>query len=122
MPWTTDQLDVLGRAAELQISSYRADGTLRRWTPIWVVRVGDDLYIRSAYGADGAWYRNATRHSAARVRADGIETDVALEPAVDPATNTEIDAAYRAKYRGQESALRPMLAPPAMGTSLRLRV
>lgn len=46
--------------------------------------------------------------------------DVALEPAADPATNADIDAAYRAKYRGHGSSLRTMIEAPASATSLRL--
>ena len=56
MAWTSDQLARIADAEVLQVSSYRSDGTLRRWTPIWVVRVGDGLYVRTAYGRDSAWY------------------------------------------------------------------
>ena len=48
MTWRGDQLSRIAGSEELQISTRRLDGTLRRWTPIWVVRVGDALYIRSA--------------------------------------------------------------------------
>ena len=41
--WTSDELDRIGSADELRIASPRADGTLRPYVPIWVVRVGDDL-------------------------------------------------------------------------------
>ncbi len=46
--WTSDELSKIGSAEELEIASLRADGTLRKSTTIWVVRVGDDLYIRSS--------------------------------------------------------------------------
>lgn len=64
MGWNSDQLDRASASEELYISSYcyRHDGSLRRSTTIWVVRVGDDLYARSAYGTEGGWYRNAMRH------------------------------------------------------------
>lgn len=120
MAWQPDELDRIGGTQELQISTYRDDGTLRRFVPIWVVRVGDDLYVRSALGPDGAWYRNAVRRRAARIKVGGAERDVALEPAADPATNADIDAAYRAKYRGHGSSLRTMIEAPASATSLRL--
>ena len=57
--WTRDELDKIGTAEELKIASLRRDGTLRKPTTIWVVRVGDDLYIRSAYGPTSAWFRGA---------------------------------------------------------------
>src|SRR3712207_8294259 len=57
--WTPDELSRIGGAEELQIASLRPDGTLRRYVTIWVVRVGDDLYVRSAYGKDNPWFRRA---------------------------------------------------------------
>jgi hypothetical protein len=45
--WTNDELNKIGTAEELEIAPVREDGTLRKPTTIWVVRVGDDLYVRS---------------------------------------------------------------------------
>jgi hypothetical protein len=45
--WTDEQLDRIGTAQELGVASLRADGTLRQPVTIWVVREGDDLYVRS---------------------------------------------------------------------------
>ncbi len=50
--WTADELARIGRPDELQVSSRRPDGSLRPYITIWVVRLGDDLYVRSAYGPD----------------------------------------------------------------------
>lgn len=120
MPLDPETRDRIGTASEIHISSYRRDGSLRRWTPIWVVQVGDDLYIRSAYGTEGGWYRWATARQVARVRVDGFETDVALRPAADADTNAAVDAAYTEKYRSQPSALAPMVAETAAATTTRL--
>ena len=46
-------------AEELGLASRRADGTLRGFVTMWVVRVGDDVYVRSAHGPDNPWYRRA---------------------------------------------------------------
>jgi hypothetical protein len=51
--WTNDELAKIGTAQELQIASARRDGTLRNPRTIWVVRVGEDLYVRSMYGRGG---------------------------------------------------------------------
>ncbi len=48
--WTNDELTKIGTAEELQIAARRGDGTLRNPVTIWVVRLGDDLYIRSVKG------------------------------------------------------------------------
>src|SRR2546426_10491648 len=63
--WTTDELDNIDAADELEIASVRSDGMLRNPTTIWVVRLGDDLYVRSVNGRTGTWFRApkiATKH------------------------------------------------------------
>jgi hypothetical protein len=118
--WNQDRLEQIGGTDELRITSYRDDGSLRRWTPIWVVQVGDDLYIRSVRGREGAWYRHAAAGHAARIRAGDLETDVMVEPADDASTNAQVEEAYRAKYRGRESSVGAITAPAAAETTLRL--
>jgi hypothetical protein len=49
-PWSSEELSRIGQAEELQVAAARPDGTMRSHVTIWVVRIGDDLYIRSAYG------------------------------------------------------------------------
>jgi hypothetical protein len=118
--WTADELDRIGASDELQITTDRPDGSSRRWTPIWVVRAGDDLYVRSYRGADGAWYRHATRDGHGRVRAGGLDHEVTF---TEPPTSTReaVDDAYRAKYaRYGDTYLRPMLDAPATAATLRL--
>jgi hypothetical protein len=55
--WTAEELTRARRADELRIASRRADGSLRRYVTIWVVRLGDELYVRSAYGYDNPWFQ-----------------------------------------------------------------
>ncbi len=74
--WTSDELTKIGTAEELQIASLRDDGTLRNPVTIWVVRVGDDLYVRCVNGRTGAWFRGTQTRHAGRVRAGGVEKDV----------------------------------------------
>ncbi|OLT52271.1 DUF2255 family protein [Cellulosimicrobium sp. CUA-896] len=95
--WTADELDRVGRAEELQVSSVRTDGSLRPYVTIWVVRVGDDVYVRSAYGPENGWFRRALSSGRGRVRAGGVEKDVTFEQ-VGSEAGGEIDAAYHAKY------------------------
>ena len=54
--WTSDELDKIGEAEELEIASLRCDGTLCKPVTIWVVRCRDDLYIRSGYGRSSNWF------------------------------------------------------------------
>jgi hypothetical protein len=95
--WTADELTRIGGAEELQVSSTRPDGTLRPYVTIWTVRVGDDLYIRSAYGSENPWFVRAKASGTGRIRAGGIEKDVTFESA-DSDVHADIDAAYHTKY------------------------
>jgi hypothetical protein len=95
--WTPDELDRVGEAEEIRLASRRADGSLRPYVTMWVVRAGGDLYVRSAYGPDNPWYRRATASGTGRIRAGGIERDVSFAQA-PPEVQGDIDAAYHAKY------------------------
>jgi hypothetical protein len=118
--WTRDELDKIGRAEELQIAALRPDGTLRKPVTIWVVRHGEDLYVRSGYGQRAAWYRGTQRRREGHINAGGIDKDVTFVDA-DPALNDQIDAAYRTKYRRHEARwVDPMVAAEARATTIKL--
>ena len=61
--WTSDELERVEAADELQIRSALADGRMGSPRTIWVVRLGDDLYVRSVNGRTSDWFRgtSATR-------------------------------------------------------------
>jgi hypothetical protein len=95
--WTGDELTRIGEAEELQLASARPDGTLRPYVTMWVVRAGDDLYVRSAYGPDNPWFRRARASGIGRIQAAGLERDVTFAEAA-PGVHAAIDAAYHTKY------------------------
>ncbi|MFI6742818.1 DUF2255 family protein [Nonomuraea sp. NPDC050451] len=119
--WTSDELTRIGTADELQIAPVRDDGTPRTPVPIWIVRDGDDLYIRSYRGTDGTWYRTARASHHAHITAGGIDKDVALAEENDPGVNDRIDAAYRTKYRRYGGTyVATMVAAQARATTFKL--
>jgi hypothetical protein len=71
--WTNDELSTIEAAEELEISPRWRDGTLRDPVTIWVVRHGDDLYVRSVNGRGSSWFRGAQVRHDGRVRAGGVE-------------------------------------------------
>jgi len=118
--WTSDELDKIAAAEELQLASVRRDGTLRNPMTIWVVRHGDDLYVRSAYGRTSRWFRGTQDRHEGRIRAGGVDKDVTFVDA-DPDINDQIDAAYRAKYhRYGARYIDPMVAPEARAATIKL--
>ena len=116
--WTSDELNKIGRAEELKIASLRGDGTLRNPVTIWVIRLGDDLYVRSVNGRSGTWFRGAQVRHEGHIRAGGVEKEVTFVDA-DPDLNDQIDAAYRTKYRRYAaSIIRSILSPEARSATI----
>jgi len=97
--WTSEELTKIETAEELRIASLRSDGTLRKPVIIWVVRVGDDLYVRSVNGRTSAWFRGVQTRHEGHIRAGGVDKDVTFVEESDLDINNQIDAAYRTKYR-----------------------
>ena len=119
--WTSNELNKIGTAEELQIASLRRDGTLRAPVTIWVVRVGDDLYVRSVNGRASAWFRGVQTHHEGRIRAGGVDKDIAFveEPASD--INDQVDAAYGTKYRRYAaSIIDHIMSPEARSATIKL--
>lgn len=118
--WTSNDLNKIGTADELEIASLRRDGTLRKPVTIWVVRHGDDLYVRSAYGRTSAWFRGTQARHEGRIHAGGVDKDVRFV-AADGDVNDAIDAAYRAKYRRYPATyVDHVVSPEARSTTIRL--
>jgi len=119
--WTADELDTIGGTDELRIAPLRADGTLRRPVTIWVVRVGDDLYVRSYRGTGSSWYRGVRATHTGHVQSGGVDKNVTFVEEQDPATGDAIDAAYRDKYRNYgASFVDPMITEIARNATIKL--
>ncbi len=119
--WSKDVLEAIAAADEIRLAIRRRDGSLRRPVIVWVVRVGDDLYVRSYLGNRAAWYRAVQATHQGRVLANGVEQDVTFVEEADPKLNAQIDAAYRNKYRSHgASYVEAMVAPEVRATTLRL--
>lgn len=95
--WTGDELQRIGDATELQLAVARSDSTLRPYVTMWAVRVGGEIYVRSAGGPDRPWYRYAQASGAGRIRAGGVERNVTFSEAPGDA-DVAIDSAYHSKY------------------------
>ena len=119
--WTSDELDQIGTADELELTTLRSDGRPRKPVTIWVVRNGDHLFIRSWRGERAAWFRSAQARHQGHIQADGIDRDVLFVDAAAQDLNDQIDAAYRTKYTPvAPSYVEPMVSPQARATTLKL--
>jgi hypothetical protein len=120
-PWTSEELDKIGTAEELQIASLRSNGTLRNPVTIWVVRLGDDLYVRSVNGRTAAWFHGTQTRHEGHIQAGGVDKDVAFEEVLDNEIIDRIDGVYRTKYRKYAPQyVDPLMVPEARSATLKL--
>jgi hypothetical protein len=86
-------------------------GALRKPTTIWVVRLGDDLFVRSVNGRAAAWFRGTQLRHEGRSSAGGVTSDVTF---VDVQGDFEdrIDDGYRTKYRRYSPGIAGSVLPP----------
>jgi hypothetical protein len=118
--WSSEELSKIGGADELKLASARHDGTLRNPVTIWVVRHGDDLYVRSVNGRGSSWFRGVEVRHEGHIRAGGVDRDVDFIAAGDN-VNDAIDAAYRTKYRRYSAAyVDPIVNSEARAATLKL--
>jgi hypothetical protein len=118
--WTSNELNKIGTAEELQIASLRQDGTLRKPVTIWVVRLGDDLYVRSVNGRTSGWFRGVQVRYEGHIQAGGVEKDVTFVEETDPGINDKIDAAYLTKYHRYPQYVAPMVTPLVRAATIKL--
>jgi len=86
---------------------------------MWVVRIGEDVYVRSVNGRGPAWFRGTQTRHQARIRAGGIEKDVNLVETDE--AGEQIDAAYQTKYGPRYPTIVPsIVAPQARVATLKL--
>jgi hypothetical protein len=127
-----DMISVLDANEVVAVVTTRPDGKAVA-TPIWSVVVDGVPYLRSAYGADSHWYRNAiSARPVAVVRGDGslAEHDrgaaldlpreaVSVAHLDDDTELRRVDEELRRKYQGLRG-LDEMLTPEARACTLRV--
>jgi hypothetical protein len=115
---TAGVLHHLAGVEEIRIGFRRPDGSTRS-VPIWVVQVGDQIYVRSVRGPRGGWYRRLRADPEGEVRDGEHRHRVRAEPVTDAATLDQVTRAYATKYAGSPY-VGPLLEGPSVGATLRL--
>jgi hypothetical protein len=118
--WSTDELTRIERANELEIASLRRDGTMTKRVTIWVVRNGDEIYVRSVNGRTAPWFRATQARHEGRIEAGGVGKDVTFVDA-NPDINDSLDAVYRTKYRNYAASItNSIVTPTARSTTIKV--
>lgn len=122
--WSPEQLHHIDVSQELEIAVRRADGKLGRWVPIWVVRVGENVYVRTWYRRQDGWFGHVLQSHQARIRVPGVLADVTVTDLGEgPAeVRSGVDDAYRTKYsRHGDAAVDQMVSDSAAAATLWLQ-
>jgi hypothetical protein len=115
--WTSEELRYLDASRELEIAARRASGNPGAWTPIWVVVVEDEVFVRTWHRRTTGWYGRAVTSGRASIRVAGNSVDVTVTVVGESRVET-VDAAYRTKY-GPAGA-QSMITAEAAASTLRL--
>ena len=86
---------------------------------VWAVAVDDAVFVRSARGAKGRWYRDLAGGDTATLEAGGRRLAVRATPVDDPAVIEHVSGEYRRKY-GSSPYLQSVLRTEVVATTLRL--
>jgi hypothetical protein len=119
MLWSSAELEKIGAAEELVLESERSDGTLRDPVTMWVVRVADQVYVRSVKGVAGPWYRGTQARHQGRIGVGGVRQEVTFREA-GSGEYADVDTAYRTKYGHYSSIVGHVLTDQARASTLRL--
>ncbi|WP_243063855.1 DUF2255 family protein [Humibacter sp. RRB41] len=120
--WSEAELRTIGENDEVVLASRGSDGSLSTSATIWIVRAGDDVFVRSAHGSTNRWYKRAVAAGGGHVAIGDVARDVAFEDASADADHAAIDAAYHAKYDGKypKEYVDPVVDDLSHGATLRL--
>ena len=115
---TGNALQHLADVEEISIGFLRPDGSTGS-TLVWVVQVGDNIFVRSVRGPKGGWYRRLRANPDGEVRDADHRHLVHAEPVTDADTIAEATRTYATKYAGSPF-VRPLLGGPSVDATLRL--
>jgi hypothetical protein len=111
---------MLGRTREIELETTSLDGSQTHRTTIWVVTVGDQVFVRSERGTAGRWYREARQTPDIVLHTNDQSIPVTVVPAADPPTVQRVSDAFKAKYGARSSSTAAMLLPHTLETTIRL--
>ena len=87
---------------------------------IWVVRLGDDRFVRSVNGRAAAWFRGTPRHHQGRSWAGAVTSDVTFVDAKGDLDDRSDDADRATSRRCFPGIAGSVLTPQARSATSRL--
>src|SRR3954468_24328922 len=112
----TDMLDVLRTVPEITVRTHKHPDQA---VPIWVVVADDKVFVRSAYGTRGRWYRDLTADGTATLSACGRVVNAQAVPENETDAIAAVSREYLRKY-GTGPYAQAMVKPAVLAHTLRL--
>jgi hypothetical protein len=116
--YSSEDLEALAEAEEVEIETQAPDGPTHR-TTIWIVVDDGEAFIRTYKGPESRWYREAKANPAVALHVGDRRLPSTAIPADDPDSIERVSAGFRRKYPNDEST-DAMVAAPNLPTTLRL--
>jgi hypothetical protein len=118
VPFTADDLALIDRTKEVRIETSGVGGPAHR-AIVWVVVDGADVFVRSAYGPESRWYREATSNPEVTLWVDERPFKAHVTRVTDPDEIARMSSGLERKYAG-DPAVRQMNQPELLPLTLRL--
>jgi len=115
----TFDTDILRTLRDLDEVAIRSRQHPKTTVVIWAVVVDGALFVRSARGAAGRWFRDVTAEPRATLEFAGRRLAVEAVRVTDPRSMERVSDEYLRKYRNS-SYVRSVLRPDVLSTTLRL--
>ena len=117
MTLTKEHHELIDQTKEVRIETFSTRGATE--TIIWIVVVGDDVYVRSVQGEKGHWYQRALSNPLVAILVDGERIEFRAVPVDDPDVFEAVSSALRDKY-SPGGSLDRMTRDDVLDTTLRL--
>jgi hypothetical protein len=119
--FSPEDLETLAKTDEVRIQPTRKSGEPARRKIIWIVVDGDQAYIRSVRGTDGAWYKAARATGAGTLHAGSKSWPIELTLVSDPDVIARVSDALRTKYESRwQAPTASMLRDEVLSATLRI--
>src|SRR5262252_4118683 len=94
----------LAETEEIKIETQQHVASPIHRTTIWVVVLGENIFVRSVRGKHGRWFKEITANPSGAINMEGQRIPVRAVPVTDPNMIEQVSKEYLRKYRGSEFA------------------
>lgn len=106
---------------EVEVETSAAGPLARCRSTIWIVVVGEEVFVRSVNGEQGHWYQALTQRAVGKLCTEDRHIPIRAERISETELQQQVSEAYLRKYAQYPDDVAWMVGPTAAPTTLRLR-